>query len=84
MFGSVLVWQDPQMAAYSSSSNDGGLLLLELFGEQGLVLVSSMVLIMGLKFLERQQQQMLQQQQKPSPDDNMGASIPLTVQKWGM
>ena len=72
MFGQVLTWQDPQMAALGSAE-EGGLLLVEWLGENGFILVSSVLLAVGLQLLEQQQQQQ---------QDNDGVTT--TVHKWGM
>ena len=68
MFGQVLTWQDPQMAALGSAGT-----LVDLLGENGFILVSSVLLAVGLQLLEQQQQQHY---------NNEGVTT--TVHKWGM
>ena len=75
MFGQVLTWQDPQMAALGSSSAEGSSsLLVELLGDHGFVLVSSLLLAVSLRLLEQQ-----------SGKTATAEGVQVTVHnKWGM
>lgn len=78
MFGQVLTWQDPQMAALGSAEGSSSGLLVEMLGEHGFILVSSLMLAVGLRLLEQQQQR--RQEQKWDHVEG----VTTTVHKWGM